>query len=68
MRFLGDRQLLAGDRLTMADIMVLPIVRYFLLTPEASLFDPHPRLLAWCERLRSRDSVRETEPQLARRP
>ncbi|WP_437303143.1 glutathione S-transferase family protein [Sorangium sp. So ce388] len=66
-RFLGDRQFLAGDRLTMADIMVLPIVRYLLLTPEASLFDPHPRLRAWCERMSSRDSVRETEPQLARK-
>ncbi|KYF87901.1 hypothetical protein BE20_24520 [Sorangium cellulosum] len=65
-RFLGDRQFLAGDRLTLADIMVLPIVRYLQLTPEASLFDPHPRLRAWCERLRSRESVKETEPQLSR--
>ncbi len=66
-RFLGEREFLASQALTLADIMVWPIVRYLLLTPEASLLDPHPRLRAWCERMSSRPSVQATEPALARR-
>ncbi|WP_437670024.1 glutathione S-transferase family protein [Sorangium sp. So ce131] len=66
-RLLGERQFLASDQLTFADIMVLPIVRYLQLTPEASLLEPHPRLRAWSERLSARESVRKTEPLLARK-
>ncbi|WP_433934621.1 glutathione S-transferase family protein [Sorangium cellulosum] len=60
-RFLGERAFLASERFTLADIMVVPLVHYLLLTPEAALLEPHPRLRAWHERVMSRESVRTTD-------
>ncbi|WP_437694223.1 glutathione S-transferase family protein [Sorangium sp. So ce176] len=60
-RFLGDRAFLASERLTLADILVAPLVHYLLLTPEAALLEPHPRLRAWHDRITSRESVRSTD-------
>ncbi|WP_437962309.1 glutathione S-transferase family protein (plasmid) [Sorangium sp. So ce119] len=60
-RLLGDRAFLASERFTLADIMVAPLVHYLLLTPEAALLEPHPRLRAWHERVMSRESVRTTD-------
>ncbi|WP_437588708.1 glutathione S-transferase family protein [Sorangium sp. So ce1000] len=66
-RFLGDRAFLASERLTLADIMVFPLVHYLLLTPEGALLEPHPRLRAWHERLIARESVSTTNKNVFRK-
>ena len=53
-----DYTFLAGDRVTFADLMVLPIISYFALTVEGrAILEPHPRLRAWADRMEKRESA-----------
>jgi glutathione S-transferase len=53
---------LVGDRLTLADLMVAPMVRFHLAAPgNGSLLDARPHLAAWFDRLRVRESFRLLE-------
>lgn len=54
---LGDRQFIAGDALTLADLHVAPQMAMFALTPEwPELKDGHAALAAWLGRMEARPS------------
>ena len=59
--FLGDHAWLAGDALTLADLMMIPHFAYFIETPEgAEILSRYPRLTAWIARMEARDSFKAT--------
>ena len=56
---------LAGERLSLADLLMAPHYFYFRLTAEGkALGAEHPRLERWWDRMESRASMRNTVPQL----
>jgi len=57
-RQLDDRAYLVADTYTLADVCYTPFV-YFLPLME---IEPPPAVAAWCERLLTRPSARDTEP------
>jgi glutathione S-transferase len=58
---LGDMPFFAGDRVSLADLMVAPAVEFFTLTPEWSdLGAPYANLVAWLERMQERPSMKLT--------
>lgn len=60
-RLLGDRPYLAGDELSLADLLVAPGIEFFTGTPEWSrLGAPHANLAAWLGRMLERSSMRAT--------
>lgn len=62
---LGDSAYFAGDRLSLADLHVLPVIDYFSQTPEgqAAMADA-PNLSRWLETMQARPSVAKTRPSL----
>jgi glutathione S-transferase len=61
----GDNRYLAGDALSLADLMLAPHYSYFSLTPEGrDLLGPHEGLRRWWQQMESRDSIRKTQPKL----
>jgi glutathione S-transferase len=63
---LGSNRYLAGDRLSLADLHLEPIFAYFSITPECGpVLDKAPRLRRWWAAMSTRESMKETEPQLA---
>jgi glutathione S-transferase len=65
-RLKGDNRYLAGDTLSLADLMLAPHYFYFSLTPEGrDLLGPHERLRRWWQQMESRDSIRKTQPKLS---
>lgn len=57
-RLMGEGPYLAGDRLSLADLMLAPHIAYFLATPEgAEIVAPHPTLAAWWTRIDGRQSL-----------
>jgi glutathione S-transferase len=63
-RIKGNAPFLAGDRVSLADLYVLPIIFYLRLTPEKALLAPHKGLEAWWNAMAERASVRATAPNL----
>jgi glutathione S-transferase len=62
-RIAGDDEFLAGDRISLADLMVIPLVYYFARVPEgAGPLDEHPKLQTWARRIEDRQSFRVTKP------
>lgn len=62
-RIAGDDDFLAGERLSLADLLVAPIVYYLAKTPEGpGLLDPHAKLRAWIRRIEGRQSFQVTKP------
>lgn len=60
-RLLGDAAFLAGDDLSIADLMVAPHVDFFLMTPESEgLLAGHDRLRRWMDRMQARPSMQAT--------
>lgn len=60
----GDNRYLAGDALSLADLMLAPHYFYFSLTPEGrDLLGPHERLRRWWQEMARRDSIVKTEPK-----
>jgi glutathione S-transferase len=60
-KLLGTQDFMTGDRLTLADISVLPMLDMLSLTPEGSeILAAHPAILAWLGRMRERPSVRNS--------
>jgi glutathione S-transferase len=56
---------LVGDRLSLADFHLAPMVAYFTAAPEGeAVFARHAKLSAWWEVLRRRTSLVETDPGL----
>src|ERR1700730_17996725 len=60
-RLLGDQSFLAGEDLSLADLMLAPQIGFFTLTPEwAELGAPHRNLVAWLARMEARPSMKAT--------
>jgi glutathione S-transferase len=57
---LAQRDYLAGDAYSLADIGVLPYVLRLELVKLAKMWDKRPRIAAWWERVRERASTRDT--------
>ena len=61
-RLLGTQQFLAGDRLSIADIMLAPQLDYLSMTPEGQALLKGTRLSAWLARMTARPSMQATLP------
>jgi glutathione S-transferase len=62
-RIAGDDDFLAGDRVSLADLMAIPLVYYFGKVPEgAGPLAEHPKLQAWARRIEGRQSFQVTKP------
>jgi glutathione S-transferase len=62
-RLMGEQPYLAGDRISLADLMLLPILTYFSRTAEAE--EPlaaHQSLQPWLRRMQERQSFQVTRP------
>ena len=62
-RIAGDDEFLAGDRVSLADLLAAPIIAYLGKTPEGpGLLEPHAKLRAWGARMEARQSFQVTKP------
>ncbi len=61
-RLLGDQEFLAGEELSVADLMAAPQLAYLALTPEGRQLFGGSRLAGWLERMQSRPSMQATLP------
>ncbi|OAB58172.1 hypothetical protein AY599_03340 [Leptolyngbya valderiana BDU 20041] len=58
---LFERPFFLGDRPSLADLQVAPMLVYLALAPSGpALLEPHPRLRTWLAAMRARDSLRAT--------
>jgi glutathione S-transferase len=63
-RLMGTGKFLAGDKLTLADLFVVPVYHYLAQTPEGQdLLKPHGKIRAWWDLVKTRSSVVTTEPR-----
>ena len=60
-QLLGKQRFMAGDSISLADIMVIPHFEPFRTTPEGAAIMKGSPLLGWIDRMRSRPSVQATE-------
>ena len=63
-RIKGAHPFLAGDRMTLADLYLVPIIFYLKLTPESEIMAPFRGLDAWWRAMNERKSVKDTAPNL----
>ncbi|HWD60633.1 MAG TPA: glutathione S-transferase family protein [Stellaceae bacterium] len=62
-RLAGDQEFLAGDTITLADLMAIPQIYYFKKFPEgAAQLAELPALAAWARRMEERQSLQVTRP------
>ncbi len=61
-RLLGEQPFLAGDQLSIADLLLAPQLLYLAATPEDAKIMPGTRLLAWLGRMDARASMQATLP------
>ncbi len=62
-RLAGDQEFLAGDMVTLADLMAIPQIYYFKKFPEGvAQLAELPALAAWANRMEGRQSVQVTRP------
>jgi glutathione S-transferase len=67
-RLLGAQPFLAGDRLSIADLMLAPQLDFFAETPEGKSLLQETRLQAWLARMNERPSMQATlRPEALRR-
>jgi len=60
-RLIGDKPYVAGDAISIADLMLAPHMEYFSISPEgAAVLQPYPRLKAWLKRVQERPSMQAT--------
>ena len=60
-RLLGDKPYFAGERVSLADLIVAPQIDFFVDLPEwAPLTKDNPNLVAWLKRMNARPSLAET--------
>ncbi len=63
-RLMGTGKFLAGDKLTLADLFVIPVYHYLAQTPEGQeLLKPHGKIRAWWDLVKTRNSVTATVPK-----
>jgi glutathione S-transferase len=64
-KLIDGRPYLAGDTLSRADLLLIPVYDYFSQTPEGrKLLGAAPNLQRWWDKVRSRPSVEKTRPSL----
>jgi glutathione S-transferase len=62
-RLAGDQEFLAGDVITLADLMAIPQIYYFKKFPEGvAQLAELPALAAWANRMEERQSFQVTKP------
>lgn len=62
-RLLGASAYYGGDKVSLGDLHLLPVLTYLRATPEGqALMAAHPRLGAWMERMNQRASVQALMP------
>jgi len=62
-RLMGEQPYLAGERISLADLMVIPLLYYFSRVPEGEApLAEHPDLRAWIARMEQRQSFQVTKP------
>jgi glutathione S-transferase len=62
-RLMGDHPYMAGERISLADLMVVPLLYYLARTPEGeTLLAGYPSLSAWMRRIETRQSFQVTRP------
>jgi glutathione S-transferase len=62
-RLMGDQPFMAGERISLADLMVIPLLYYLARVPEGEApIAEHPSLRAWVRRIEDRQSFRVTKP------
>jgi glutathione S-transferase len=62
-RLAGDQPYLAGDTVSLADLMTIPQIYYFKKLPEgAAQLAELPALAAWANRMEERQSLQVTRP------
>jgi len=62
-RLQGDQPYLAGERVSLADLMVIPLLYYFSRLPEGeAAVAEHPSLAPWIARMAERQSFQVTKP------
>ena len=60
---MGEQPFLAGERVSLADLMVIPIFHFFGRLPEGgAILAEHQALAAWMRRLEERQSFQVTKP------
>jgi len=62
-RLMGKQLFMAGERVSLADLMVIPLLYYFSKLPDGQ--EPlaeHPTLLPWIRRMEERQSFQVTKP------
>jgi glutathione S-transferase len=66
-RLLGSESFMAGDRLSIADLMLAPQLDFFAATPEGAAMLDGTRLKDWLDRMCARPSMLATQPPEALR-
>jgi len=62
-RLMGDQPYLAGERISLADLMVMPLFYYFAGVPEGEApLSEHPNIRPWMRRMEERQSFQVTKP------
>ena len=62
-RLQGDQPFLVGERISLADLMVIPLLYYFSRLPEGeAAIAEQPTLLPWMRRMEERQSFQVTKP------
>ncbi len=62
-RLMGDQPFMTGDRISLADLMVIPLLAYFSRLPEGEApLAEHPSLAPWIARIEARQSFQVTKP------
>ncbi len=62
-RLQGDREFLAGERVSLADVMAAPLLYLFSRVPDGEApIGEHPGLAAWLRRMAERQSFQVTKP------
>jgi glutathione S-transferase len=60
-RLIGDQPYVAGDAISLADLMLVPHLEYFSISPEGTaVLEPYPRLTDWLRRVQERPSMQAT--------
>ncbi len=60
---MGEQPYLVGERISLADLMVIPLLYYFSRLPQGqAALAEHPSLLPWMARMEERQSFRVTKP------
>ena len=62
-RLMGEQPYLVGERISLADLMVIPLLCYFCRLPEGeAALAEQPSLLPWLRRMEERQSFQVTKP------